>query len=110
MIARAVEAEAAEQNSESDPEESLLDVEELLKATTTTTKIWHLRLRSLERWFPTPRLTKDASLFWTDLQQRFHLAYSASRMTLFTRRVLVPSLLTRAIDMTREQIKELFSY
>lgn len=108
MIARAAEAEAAGQSSESDPADRQIDIDELRRATTNV--IWHLRLHSLERWFPSPRPTEEGSLFWTVLHERFYLAYFASRMTLFLHHVLVIPLLTRAIDMPQDQLQRYFSY
>lgn len=115
MLARtraAAEAEATtqaeeEQSSSSEPEPEV-DVDDLRRA--TPTRIWRLRLRNLERWYSTPRPTEEGTMFWSVLQQRFHLAYIAARMGIFPHRVLVPSVLTRAIDMTREQIEEFLLY
>lgn len=109
MIAMAAaEVETEDEDDSSSSDELVHDIDELRGATPTT--IWHLRLCSLERWYPLPCPTDDGSLFWTDLQQKFHLAYAASRMGIFPHRILYHTVLTRAIDMTREQITELFSY
>lgn len=68
----------------------------------TPAKIWRLRLHALELWFPLPRPTEEGSLFRTNLQSRFHLAYTMSRMDLFPHMVVDYSMLVRTIDMTRE--------
>lgn len=57
----ATQVEEEENEDSSSSVEPVADVEELKRA--TPAKIWCLRVRSLERWFPLLRPTEEGSLF-----------------------------------------------